>query len=304
MADHTKESSMRVALMWILQTQFAGYILAGADYLPGLELIPRRAGRGPIQEVIEARADFAVTSPMHLLAAGENASELVLIGLFMSQSPVRLVGLKDQVGESIEVDRDLRVGVWSGEDTELRAILRGSGVDLGRVEFVSVDEGVPELMSGEVDFVQATTYNEVPAIIKALGDAAAVVSHDPKDWKVDVAKDGLVVRADVLEHRPDDVIALIAASIAGWRAVLAEPRAAAVRVCELVPNLDLVEQQAQLERIVALFDSGHQLGEPRQLELDRAVSCAEAAGIEVNTSYFNLDHGPWEATQTEGPDGG
>ncbi len=295
---------MRVALMWTLQTQFAGYILAGADRIPELELIPRQFGRGPIAEVVEGRAEFGVTSPMHLLAAGEKARDLVLVGLFMSRSPVRLTGLRDRVGDAIDPDRDLRVGVWSGEDTELRAMLRGSGVDLGQVEFVPVDEGVEELISGQVDYVQATTYNELPAIIEAAGGAEAVVAHDPKDWGVDVAKDGLVVRAEVLESRPDDVAALIGAVSAGWSAALADPRAAAARVCELVPGLDLGQQEAQLERLVELFDADHELGEPRQLELDRAIACAEAAGTEIDLSDVRLDRGPWEAARAAGLDGG
>jgi ABC-type nitrate/sulfonate/bicarbonate transport system substrate-binding protein len=289
MADH-----MRLALMWTLQTQFAGYVLARDDELPELELLPRDPARGPIRELLDGRAEYGVASPAHLLNAGRDARELVLVALFMARSPVRLAGLRATVGDRISPRPGLRVGVWPGEDSELRAILRSEGVDTSEVEFVPVLDEVGALLGGDVDYVQCTTYNELPAIVAAAGGESHVVAHDPAAWGVDVPKDGLVVRRDVLEAEPLEVAGLVRAAIGGWRRTLADPREAAAQVCRSVPGLDLEPQYAQLVRLVELFDSAHPLGEPRPADVARAVHCAAVAGLERDPEDVRVDRGPWE----------
>ncbi len=283
---------MRLALMWTLQTQFAGYVLARDDELPELELLPRDPDRGPIRELLDGRAEYGVVSPAHLLNAGRDARELVIVALFMARSPVRLAGLRAKVGDRISPRGGLRVGVWPGEDSELRAILRSEGVDT--VEFVPVFDEVGALLGGDVDYVQCTTYNELPAIVAAAGGESQVVAHDPAAWGVDVPKDGLAVRRDVLEADPLGVAALIRAAIGGWRRTLADPQAVAAQVCRTVPGLDLDSQSAQLERLISLFDAAHPLGEPRPGDVARAVHCAAVAGLERDPDDVRLDRGPWE----------
>lgn len=291
--------SIRLALMWTLQTQFTGYILARKQQLPELELIPRQPNRGPIDELVENKADFAVTSPMHLLGAAERVKDVVFIAQFMPRSPVRLTGLKRRVGETIPKDRKLKVAVWSGEDSELRAILRANEVELDAVDFVPVADGVPELLAGEVDFAQTTTYNELPQVVAAAGEDE-VVAYDPREYQVDVAKDGLAVRRDFLEARPEAAVKLISAASAGWRQALADPAAAATEVCRLIPGLDREFQQQQLARMVDLFDSERSLGEPLPEEIERAKRCALAAGHGELTPAFDLDASYWQAAQSDG----
>ena len=189
---------------------------------------------------------------------------------------------------------NLRVGVWGGEDIELRAMLRLAGVELADVEFLEVADEVQALLTGDVDYVQSTTYNELPAIVAAAGDPDRVVAHDPAEWGVDVAKDGITVRRDVLEAKPREVTRFLRGAIAGWRRALADPAAAAVEVCRAEPTLDVEAQIRQLERLVALFDPAQPLGQPRSQEIERARRAARAAGDARAAAEVRIDPRPWE----------
>ena len=284
----------RIALMWTLQTQFAGYVLAREHELPDLELLPRVPGRSPIQQLLDRRAEFGIVSPAHLLSAGPAASELVLVGLFMARSPVRLAGLLDRVGDRLEGrERRLRIGIWAGEDIELRAILHSSAVDAAKLDWVDVSDEAGALLSGEVDYVQCTTYNELPAIIRASGGEDRVIVHSPVSWGVDVPKDGLVVRRDLLQTDRGRVVEVLRAAIAGWRRALDAPLAAAEEVCAVVPELDPAQQAEQMQLISEMFEPGHALGEPRLSDLDRARHAASVAGMTALPELL-LDHGPWQ----------
>jgi len=266
-----------LALMWTLQAQFAGYVLAHEE-LTDLELVPRQPDRSPMLELLEGRADYAVAAPSHLLAAPPEGPPLVLVALFMARSPVRLVGLSDRVGPILEPAPGLRIGVWRGEDLEIRAMLRLAGAELAEVQFISVSDELAALAAGEVDYVQATTYNELPAIAAAVGGHEHVVIHDPADWNVDAPKDGVAVRAEMLGEDPDGVVRVIRAMIGGWHTAIADPERALAAVLHAAPALDPRQQQLQLAEVLALFEAGHPIGEPRTADVERARHAARVAG--------------------------
>jgi ABC-type nitrate/sulfonate/bicarbonate transport system substrate-binding protein len=279
--------------MWTLQSQFAAYVLAREHGVPELELLERTPAASPIGELLAGRAELGLVSPLHLLAAGPTASELVIVALFQARSPVRMAGLRERVGERIQAREGLRVGVWPGEYTELQAILRRAGV--GQVEFVSVQDETEALLSGDVDYVQCTTYNELPAIEAAAGGADAVVAHDPATWGVDAPKDGIAVRADLLAHTPELVDRFLAAALAGWVAARSDPAAAAAAVCSVVPALDADGQRLQRERVLALIEHAHALGEPRASDVERALHAARAAGNDdARGDAVRIDRRAWE----------
>jgi ABC-type nitrate/sulfonate/bicarbonate transport system substrate-binding protein len=279
----------RLALMWTLQAQFAGYVLAKERELPNLELMARAEGRSPTLELLEGRAEYGTISPAHLLAAGSAARDLVLIAMFMPKSPVRMVGLRQRVGERLTPRPGTRIGVWSGEDIELRALLRLAGFDLGDVEFVPVLDETAALLEGEVDYVQATTYNELPAISVAAGGAAALAVHDPTSRGVDVPKDGLVVHRDLLERDRDGVRRVVHGAIAGWRRVRADPAAAVEALLRIQPDLDAGWQRAQLALLNELFDAERPLGRPAAADVERARHAARQAGDPCADTAIGVD---------------
>lgn len=279
--------------MWIVQAQFAGYALARLEH-PGLELVPRQAGTTPLDELLEGRAEFCLASPAHLLAAGARSRSAVLVGLFMSRSPVVLVGSRRRIGADLRAAAGARIGVWPGEELEIVAMLAAAGVQRGHADLVPVEEGFDAFAAGELDLLQATTYNELPALRRLLPDPSDLVIHEPTRWGVDVAKDGLVTRRDLLAEDRATVNAVVAASVRGWHRARQDRDAAVTAVHSLDPTLDEAEQREQLDLVLELFDPDQPLGRPSAAEIERAARVHHIAGRGVDPAAVLIDAGPWE----------
>jgi NitT/TauT family transport system substrate-binding protein len=282
-----------MSLLWKLQAQFAGYALA-RDEIPELELVPRRLDASPTDSVLSGEVEFAVAAPAHVLQRGRRAEELVLVALFMSRSPIRLVGLRRGVGARLEAIQRARVGVWEGEDLEVRAMLLANNVSLDAVAFVPMGDDVRPLLRGDVDLLQATTYEELPRLVREGAATDDLVVHDPASWGVDVAKDGLFVRADVLARDRELVTSVVGASARGWRRAVEERPRAIEAVLALQPDLDEALQREQLDRIADLVDPARPLGRPDVAEVERARRVLRLVGADPGTKV-PVDPAPWEA---------
>lgn len=280
--------------MWVVQAQFAGYVLAQRE-LAGLELVPWRPGTSALGELLAGRAELAVASPGQVLARGRAVAEqLAFVALFMAESPIVLAGLRGGRGERLAAAGGARVGVWEGEDLEIRAMLLSSGVGLDEVEFVPMADDVRPLLTGEVDLLQATTYEEVPRLLREGASLDALILHSPRSHGVDVAKDGLIVRRDLLEREPRLVDAVVAAALHGWRRALSDPESAVAAVCAAATDLDSDWQRGQLERIAALIGTERPLGYPDAAECERAARVHRLLGNDVAGDLLLVDPRPWE----------
>ncbi len=280
--------------MWKLQAQFAGYALA-QQALPGITLLPRDPASPPLEELARGRAEFGVVSPAQLFSRLGLARDLVFLALFMNRSPVVLVGLKERVPRELGSAQHYRVGVWAAEDTEVRAMILAAGVDLRRITFLPLGEDLSPFLEGKLDLIEATTYNELPRLVDDLGSDRLVV-HRPERWGVDLPKDGLVVRADVLKDRPQMVESVVAAAVQGWTKAIANPEAALAAVIKAQPELNVGEQRSQLERILELIDRERPLGCPDPMAIERAAEVHRGLGHTVIASDLRVDRGPWERT--------
>ena len=287
----------KIALMWLVQAQFAGYVLAQQKF-PGLKLIPRDLATSPLEPLARGQAEFGIVSPDQMLANVEAARRLVFIGLFMDRCPVVLIGLRGKAPENLARLRACRIGVWPGEDTEVRAMVDAAGGDVTGVTFEPLGASLTPLLDGTLDLIEATTYNELPHLERELG-AEALVVHRPSLWDVDLAKDGLVVRADVLAAQPKLVDDVVATVVAGWREALHDPEGAVRAVLEADPTLDRDEQRDQLGWIFDLIDPRRPLGLPDSGAVERAVKVHRALGHAVSETDIAIDAGPWERARVE-----
>lgn len=267
--------------MWTLQAQFAGYALARRER-PAIELVPRPSDTTPIREVAEGRAEFGIASPSHMLAAGEMGREMLLAALIMPRSPIVAVARRGGPGERLEGAEGLRIGVWASEDSEIRAMLVRAGADPDRSEFIPIGDEVEPIVTGEIDLIQATTYNEVPLIERAGLPADQMVLHRPEDYGVATAKDGLVVSRRLAADEPERVRDVVDAVVRGWRAALDDPHVAVAEIRALDPSLDAIDQMAQIERVFPLIDPDRPLGQPLPEDVERAVAVHRTLGRDVS----------------------
>ena len=280
--------------MWSIQAQFAGYFLATRD-VPELEFIPRSFERSPVELVQSGDAEFGVISPAQLLSAGSGAEGLVLLALVMDRSPLVLVGLRERAGDDLATLERPRVGIWEGEDVEIRAMLVRAGVDPERTTFIPMGDDVSPLLEGEVDFLQATVYEELPRIVREGAARDTLVVHHPGEHGLRVAKDGLVARRELVEERPDLVFAVTRGVVRGWLDAHGDAKAAVEAVLRLRPDLDPSLQLRQLEDILELITPTRPLGFPDPAAVDDALEAFDAAGIIPTLPSVAIDQAPWRA---------
>lgn len=285
-------SSARVALMWLIQAQFAGYVLAKRG-LPELTLVPRDLASSPLEALAKGAADFGVASPDQLLSSPELARDLVFVGLFMDRCPIVLVGIKGRAPDNLGDIGRCRIGIWPGEDTEVRAMVLAAGGNLQAATFVPLGADLAPLLDGDLDLMEATTYNEVPHLQERLGIDSLVI-HRPVDWGVDLAKDGLVVKTAVLRDNPDLVDSVVAAVVRGWAEAIANPEAAVAAVLQADPSLEAAGQRKQLQLILQLIDPARPLGRPEAGAIERAAMVHRRLGRSASAADVTLDSGPWE----------
>lgn len=292
MSSLQRHRQVRIVLMWSLQAQFSGYALARRA-VPEIELVPRPATATPIEEIVAGRAEFAIASPSHMLAAGDVGRDVLLAALIMPRSPIVGAARRGTPGATLKGARGLRIGVWASEDAEIRAMMIKAGANPDDNEFIPVGDDVTPLVRGEIDVLQATTYNEVPLLVAAGLPLDEMVLHRPDDYGVGTAKDGLVVHRRLVEENPSLVHAVVDAVVDGWRATLADPAAAIAEVCDLVPTLDPAVQQDQLEIILGLIDPERSLGQPLPEDLARAVEVHQTLGRSVSSSDIAIFTHEW-----------
>ena len=284
--------------MWLIQAQFAGYFLAARD-VPELEFVPRAFDSSPVRELEAGNADFGVVSPAQLLAAGDAADGLVLLALVMDRSPLVLVGLQERVGGDFGALERPRVGVWEGEDVEIRAMLARGGLAPERTEFIPMGDDVSPLLTGEIDFLQATVYEELPRLAREGADPDSLVVHAPRNYGLEVAKDGLVVRRDLLETQPELVYAVTRAVLRGWADARRDAELGVRATTALRPELDAELQGAQLELILDLITPSRALGLPDPAAVERALEAFDSAGIGLRRRTIAIGDGPWRAAAAE-----
>jgi ABC-type nitrate/sulfonate/bicarbonate transport system substrate-binding protein len=213
----------------------------------------------------------------------------------MDRSPLVLVGLRERTGEGLAALRRPRVGIWEGEDVEIRAMLARAGVAADRTTFVPMGEDVSPLLKGEVDFLQATVYEELPRLIREGAAPDALVVHRPRDYGLEVAKDGLVTSRRLLEETPDLAAAVTHAVVRGWLDASRDASVAVDAVLALRPDLDAELQRAQLATVLDLISPNRPLGRPEFAAVQQSLAAFDAAGWDLASRAVAIDDGPWTA---------
>jgi len=214
---------VRLQLRWLHQFQFAGYYVAlekgyyrdaGLDVtiLPGGPDVPR-----PVEEVLQGRADFAVTGS-GLIIEHMRGQPVVALAAIMQTSPIVWIVRDDG---RIKVPQDL-VGkkvmlMPPPESAELLTMFLQQGISLNRVNVQPTTFRIDDLISGKVDAYDGYISNE-PYLLAQRGVPHRVIN--PRDYGVNFYADVLMTHARLAAENPEKVRAFTEATLAGWRYAL------------------------------------------------------------------------------------
>lgn len=214
-----------VQLRWLHQAQFAGMYAAAdqgfyADAGMEVTFVEGGEGKDVLAEVVSGRADIGVAGGVAVLQRRAAGDPVKAVAVIYRRSPEAFVAL---ASSGIQSPRDFAGRTISREPGDvalLHAMTRSVGVDPSQYVEQQSTDNVADLISGEVDVINAFLMNE-PDRLRKGGHEVKVFS--PDDYGVHAYADVLVATDETLDADGPLVRRFVAATVAGWQYAVDNP---------------------------------------------------------------------------------
>ena len=257
-AAATQSTSGKIVLAtgFMPNVQFAPYYLAeerGYFKDAGLDVsIQDGASPDLMQQLGNGKIHFLVTGGDSLTLARSNGIPVIYAMAQFQRYPVGAISISGK-GPALTGPADLKgkkIGVSQLNGSTyigLLALLHAAGLTLKDVEVITIGfTEVEALQQGRVEVAMTYITNE-PAQVKAMGVAVNVL---PVADHVNLISTGLAAASDRVDGNPDQVQAIVTASLQGLRDTLAEPDAAFAATLRRMPEVKGDAAQEKLQRAV------------------------------------------------------
>ncbi|MDQ7821252.1 MAG: ABC transporter substrate-binding protein [Candidatus Eremiobacteraeota bacterium] len=232
------------APQWLLQAQFAGYIMAkekGFYEKRGLDVTILRGGpKASSLELLEkGKAQFATFPLTTGIVKREQGIALVNIAQILQKSGLMFIARKSS---GISEPRDMmhrKVGIWDDTNLQLeaRAFFRRHGLS---VEMIPQSETMNLFLRGCVDVASATYYNEYDVLINTGLDRDDLTTFFFADYGIGFPQDGLYTLEKTFTSDNGALCRdFVAASLEGWRYAFANKK-------ETIHDLIIIMRQHQI----------------------------------------------------------
>ena len=240
-------------LSWDHQFEFAGYYAAlwnghyadaGLDVEIRSAFAPNRTIRNAAGEVAAGRADFGIGAA-DVLVARDSGKKLVLVSTVFQHSSVAIFAKRDQQLASPADLLALRVHRDPGSipDVEMQAMLRAEGIDSARVPAhrSGRGRGLRLLLADEIDAFASYSIR-VTWIAKKRNQPLTILQLTA--YGIDFYGDSIFASERLAAERPESVKKFGAASLAGWRDAMMQPKEIADRISRDLPRTFAVDDLA------------------------------------------------------------
>ncbi len=207
-------------LQWLPQAQFAGFYMAlekgfYKDHGVEMQIIPG----GPdkvVSDYLDARkADFGT---MFLSTAVERRGagmSLVNIGQIVQNSALMLIARANDGVESVSDLNHKKVSMWANEfQIQPRIMFQKAGID---VEIVPLASSMDLFLRGAVTATTAMYFNEYHTILSSGLREDEIKTFFFRDTPFNFPEDGIYCLEETLKQRPMVALAVLNATLAGWR---------------------------------------------------------------------------------------
>lgn len=199
----------------------------------------------PIDEVLQGRADIAMSDGMSILQARAAGDPVLAVASALQRSPLAVLSLPES---RIDVPGDLvgkTVAVSDGGATTVfLALLQAEGIDPASVNIVPrTSFGVEQLTSGQVDGLVGWIINEGITLREAAYDPVVLLMNNYRVATYDFV---IFTSEDFAAQHSETVEAFLSALLAGLDDVLANPTQSVTDLLEINPILDPVAQERRL----------------------------------------------------------
>ena len=207
-------------LMWLDQFQFAGfYIAKEKDFYQkaGLEVEFKKFHNSTnvLNEVLEKKADFGISSTSLIVDKSKN-KDVVVLGAIFQTSPLVLLALENSDLNSLKdlVNKRLMITQEQLEFATLKAMLISQNIDINSIKILPHSLNTDDLVNKNTDLMLSYATNE-PFLLKEKGYETKIFY--PKDYGFDFYEDLIFTTGEFARNNPRIVKDFYEASMEGWR---------------------------------------------------------------------------------------
>ncbi len=290
-------------LQWMPQAQFAGYFVAqekgfykqhGVD----LTIIPGGPDKVVSDYLDSRQAEFGTMFLSTALERRDAGMPLVNIGQIVQHSALMLIA---KAGTGIETVEDLdgkKVSLWANEfQIQPRILFAQKGME---VEIVPLASSMDLFLRGAVSATSAMWYNEYHTILSSGLREDELRPFFFRDTPYDFPEDGIYCLESTLKTSPKAALAVINATLAGWRYAFAHEDETLDIVARYMTEAKLpmnrVHQRWMLRRMREIIIPGEKIFEAGILKrqvFDKVVGLLLEGGVIRNpVDYGKFYRGP------------
>lgn len=239
---------VNLQLPWVLNSQFAGYVMAkeqGFYEEAGIDLTISPGGPqvNATSFVASGAATIGSVDALVLILANLKGMDLVAVGACFQDNPASIITLKES---GIDKPEDLagKTVAHSPAGTSWilsKAMLQKAGVDLGTIKYV-VSSANELLMNKNVDAKAGYALNEALSITLA-GYPTSVMRA--VDYGVNAYTEVLFLKRQTIEENPDMVRRFMAATVKGYNFAYDNPDLTLETLLKLNTQLDPNKEKQQ-----------------------------------------------------------
>ncbi|HZZ48957.1 MAG TPA: ABC transporter substrate-binding protein [Pseudonocardia sp.] len=249
-------SSVTVQLIYILNSQFAGSIMAeDRNFFRGagvdVTLVPGAPNAVPELAVQSGKALVGITHPSKAVKAIANGADLKIIGADYQKNPFCIVSNAEK---AIRTPQDLvgkKIGVPDINIPLFQAFLTANNIPVAAVQTVKAEFDPQPVASGEFDGFMGF-YSDEPVILEVMGIPNYALRFG--DFNYPSLAELYIVKNSTLADREarKKVAGVLKGSIQGWQVALADPDEAGRVVTARYGK------QFQLDPVVAIREARRQ----------------------------------------------
>ncbi|MBM9518889.1 ABC transporter substrate-binding protein [Desulforhopalus vacuolatus] len=240
--------TVRLALQWYPQTQFAGYYMAkkkGFYAANGLnvEILHGDADSNSLDRVISGEAEFGTAFLSTAMQRWSQGAPLVNIAQIVQRSALMLVVRKASGIKTINDLDGARIGTW-GDTFQLQPEALFLREKL-HVTFVRQSPSFELFMRGGLDATLAMWYNEYHRLIAYGLNPDEMTTFFFSDLNLNQPEDGIYCLDSTLKNAPESAAALVKASVQGWEYAFAHPDETVDSILDIMKKQKVQANRAQ-----------------------------------------------------------
>jgi len=218
--------TVRLALQWYPQTQFAGYYMARekgifAQYGLDVDIMHGSADSDSLERVVSGQADFGTAFLSTAMERRSKGDQLVNIAQIVQRSALMLVARKNSGIKTIKDLDGARIGTWGSKfQIQPQSLFLRENL---HVTFVRQSPSFELFMRGGLDATLAMWYNEYHRLMAYGLNPEEMTTFFFSDLDLNQPEDGIYCLESTLNKSHDTAAALVQASVKGWEYAFAHP---------------------------------------------------------------------------------